>query len=74
VFVADGYGNRRAIVFDAGTGAYKRHCGAYGNKPDGSNWLKCRQMSHPRRQAKKATTDAKAMSLIGPELPTWASQ
>jgi hypothetical protein len=59
-FVADGYGNRRAIVFDAGTDAYKRHWGAYSNKPDGSNWLKCRQMSHPRRQAKKATTDAKA--------------
>jgi DNA-binding beta-propeller fold protein YncE len=34
VFVADGYGNRRIIVFDADTGAYKRHWGAYGNKPD----------------------------------------
>jgi len=34
VFVADGYGNRRVIVFDADTGAYKRHWGAYGNKPD----------------------------------------
>jgi 6-phosphogluconolactonase (cycloisomerase 2 family) len=34
VFVADGYGNRRVIVFDAATGAYKRHWGAYGNKPD----------------------------------------
>ena len=30
----DGYGNRRVIVFDAETGAYKRHWGAYGNKPD----------------------------------------
>ena len=36
VFVADGYGNRRVIVFDAETGAYKRHWGAYGNKPDDS--------------------------------------
>jgi DNA-binding beta-propeller fold protein YncE len=36
VFVADGYGNRRVIVFDADTGAYKRHWGAYGNKPDDS--------------------------------------
>jgi DNA-binding beta-propeller fold protein YncE len=36
VFVADGYGNRRIIVFDADTGAYKRHWGAYGNKPDDS--------------------------------------
>ena len=34
VFVADGYGNRRVIVFDAETGAYKRHWGAYGNRPD----------------------------------------
>jgi DNA-binding beta-propeller fold protein YncE len=34
VFVADGYANRRVIVFDADTGAYKRHWGAYGNKPD----------------------------------------
>jgi len=36
VFVADGYGNRRVIVFDADTGAYKRHWGAYGKKPDDS--------------------------------------
>ena len=34
LFVADGYGNRRIIVFDADTGAYKRHWGAYGNRPD----------------------------------------
>jgi 6-phosphogluconolactonase (cycloisomerase 2 family) len=33
IYVADGYGNRRVIVFDASTGAYKRHWGAYGNKP-----------------------------------------
>ena len=32
-FVADGYGNRRVIVFDADTGAYKRHWGAYGRPP-----------------------------------------
>ena len=36
LFVADGYGNRRVIVFDADTGRYKRHWGAYGNKPDDS--------------------------------------
>ena len=34
VFVADGYGNKRVIVYDADTGAYKRHWGAYGSKPD----------------------------------------
>ena len=34
VYVADGYGNHRVIVYDADTGKYKRHWGAYGNKPD----------------------------------------
>ena len=33
VFVADGYGNHRVIVFDADTGAYKRHWGANGRPP-----------------------------------------
>jgi DNA-binding beta-propeller fold protein YncE len=33
VFAADGYTNRRVVVFDSETGAYKRHWGAYGNKP-----------------------------------------
>jgi hypothetical protein len=32
LYVADGYINRRIIVFDAKTGAYKRHWGAYGTK------------------------------------------
>jgi DNA-binding beta-propeller fold protein YncE len=34
LYVADGYGNRRVIVFDTDSGKYKRHWGAYGNKPD----------------------------------------
>ena len=34
LFVADGYFNHRVIVFDARTGAYKRHWGAYGKPPD----------------------------------------
>ena len=33
LFVADGYRNRRVVVFDAETGAYKRHWGAYGHAP-----------------------------------------
>src|SRR5579862_7627529 len=37
LFVADGYGNHRVIVFDADTGQYKRHWGAYGHKPDDTN-------------------------------------
>jgi DNA-binding beta-propeller fold protein YncE len=34
LFVADGYFNHRVIVFDANTGAYKRHWGAYGKRPE----------------------------------------
>jgi len=34
IYVADGYGNRRIIVFDATTLAYKRHWGAYGHVPN----------------------------------------
>jgi DNA-binding beta-propeller fold protein YncE len=33
VFVADGYGNRRVIVLDADTGAFKRMWGAFSNTP-----------------------------------------
>src|SRR5215831_12863201 len=33
LFVADGYGNHRVIVFDADTGKFKRMWGAFGNKP-----------------------------------------
>jgi DNA-binding beta-propeller fold protein YncE len=37
VYVADGYGNHRVIVYDADTGKYKRHWGAYGHKPEDVN-------------------------------------
>jgi DNA-binding beta-propeller fold protein YncE len=33
LYVSDGYRNRRIIVFDADTGAYKRHWGAFGRRP-----------------------------------------
>jgi hypothetical protein len=33
VFVSDGYGNSRVMVYDADTGKFKRMWGAYGNKP-----------------------------------------
>ncbi len=35
LFVADGYGNHRVIVFDADTGAFKRTWGAFGKPPGG---------------------------------------
>ncbi len=37
IYVADGYGNHRVIVFDSETGKYKRHWGAYGHKPSDAN-------------------------------------
>jgi hypothetical protein len=35
LFVADGYGNHRVIIFDADTGAFKRMWGAFGKPPGG---------------------------------------
>ena len=34
VYIADGYGNRRVVVYDSETGAFKRHWGAYGERPE----------------------------------------
>jgi DNA-binding beta-propeller fold protein YncE len=34
LYVADGYGNRRVIVFDADTGKFKRMWGAFGKPPE----------------------------------------
>ena len=34
VYIADGYGNHRVIVYDSETGAFKRMWGAYGEKPN----------------------------------------
>jgi hypothetical protein len=33
LFVSDGYGNSRVMVYDGATGAFKRMWGAYGRKP-----------------------------------------
>jgi DNA-binding beta-propeller fold protein YncE len=40
LYIADGYINRRVVVFDAATGAYKRHWGAYGKRPTDLRLLK----------------------------------
>jgi DNA-binding beta-propeller fold protein YncE len=50
VFISDGYANRRVIVFDAGTGAYKRHWGAYGRKPEDGPMEKFDPNGPPPRQ------------------------
>jgi DNA-binding beta-propeller fold protein YncE len=53
VFVADGYINRRVIVFDADKGAFKRMWGAFGNPPiDPPDMLKnARTPPRPRGEA-----------------------
>jgi hypothetical protein len=50
VYVADGYGNHRVVVFDAETGKYKRHWGAYGNKPDDADLGRYDPAAPPARQ------------------------
>ena len=38
VYIGDGYGNKRVIVYDSETGKYKRHWGAYGSKPEDTDF------------------------------------
>lgn len=54
VFVADGYGNHRVIVFDADTGAFKRMWGAFGNPPvDDDNCESVQPKSFPDAEGPK---------------------
>jgi DNA-binding beta-propeller fold protein YncE len=50
VYVADGYGNKRVVVMDADTGAFKRYWGAYGNKPDDTNLGRYNPQAPPAQQ------------------------
>jgi len=50
LIVADGYGNHRVIVFDAETGKYKRHWGAYGHKPDDASLGRYNPSDPPAQQ------------------------
>jgi DNA-binding beta-propeller fold protein YncE len=50
LYVADGYGNHRVIVFDADTGKYKRHWGAYGHKPDDTDMGRYNPSDPPPQQ------------------------
>ena len=47
VYVADGYYNKRVIVFDAGTGAFKRQWGAYGKPPSDADKPNLRRTAPP---------------------------
>lgn len=50
VYVADGYGNHRVIVYDADSGKYKRHWGAYGHKPEDTDLGKYDPDAPPAQQ------------------------
>ena len=50
VYVSDGYGNHRVIVYDADTGKFKRLWGAYGHKPDDTNLGKYDPDAPPAQQ------------------------
>ncbi len=50
IYVGDGYGNRRVIVFDATTGAYKRHWGAYGAVPSDEKVAAYKPGAEPSKQ------------------------
>ncbi len=50
LYVADGYGNKRVMVFDAKSGAYKRHWGAYGAQPSDEKQAAYDPSKPPSRQ------------------------
>ena len=58
VYVADGFGNHRVVVFDAETGAYKRHWGAYGEKPDDSSLAPYDPTAPPAKQFRTVSSVA----------------
>jgi hypothetical protein len=47
LYVADGYYNKRVIVFDADTGAYRRNWGAYGKLPSDAEKPNTRRPAPP---------------------------
>ena len=50
LFVSDGYGNKRIVVYDSRTGAYKRHWGAYGGVPSDEKMPPYNPASPPSKQ------------------------
>jgi hypothetical protein len=49
-YLSDGYGNRRVAVVDRKTGAFKRHWGAYGNKPSDEDLGRYNPSAPPAQQ------------------------
>ena len=79
LYVADGYGNRRVIVFDADTLAFKRMWGAFGKPPEDDAELgRPGPSGGPRlRPARAAGGGGAAVPVVldteGPGAPTFAS-
>ncbi len=70
VFVSDGYINRRVIVFDADTGAFKRMWGAFGNIPvDSLDQLKNARTPHPNPGTRGPDPPAAPARGANPEPP-----
>ena len=57
IYIADGYGNRRVIVFDAESGEYRRHWGAYGDRPDDGELPAYDPEAEPIRQFRSPVHD-----------------
>ncbi len=49
-YIADGYLNKRVVVLDADTGAFKRFWGAYGNTPDDTDLGRYDPSAEPAQQ------------------------
>ena len=49
-YIADGYLNKRVVVLDAETGAFKRFWGAYGNTPDDTDLGRYDPSAEPAQQ------------------------
>src|ERR1051326_6193708 len=70
VFVSDGYINRRVVVFDADSGAFKRMWGAFGNVPtDSPNQLKNARMPNPNPGEREDAAPAPAAAAAKPQRP-----
>jgi DNA-binding beta-propeller fold protein YncE len=73
VFLSDGYGNRRVVVFDADTGAFKRMWGAFGNPPEDDATSGSRGPSGgPAGSSGRGATPA-VLDTEGPGSPKFAS-
>jgi DNA-binding beta-propeller fold protein YncE len=73
LFVADGYGNKRIIVFDADTGAFKRMWGAFGKPPQDDSPAAAEaegRQSHEERLARIPAKDLPSSDLGPPQFST----